>query len=244
MPQPHIKIAKDMSWSQEIHIAMLNQEDRPWCAPRDAYLKTGLTRSFTSCQRLLGKLKHRQRDSRATSSSFNYRSNHDSYIGIIHVQSFRESHHSHWRTYRTVSVPTLHSTRKKCISTNLETYPCRGFGTSIELAKHGARVYIASRSAHKVQAAIQAIVAECPDADVHFLRLDLADLAGVVEAARDFTRYDFFPNNVSGLPVMIHCLKRRETSLHLLINNAGVSRLAAFPRFWSEGGNRSCLWWK
>lgn len=67
---------------------------------------------------------------------------------------------------------------------------CRGFGTSIELAKHGARVYIASRSPSKVRDAIQQIVAECPMADVHFLPLDLANLASVVEAAQMFREYD------------------------------------------------------
>lgn len=77
--------------------------------------------------------------------------------------------------------------------TNLELYPYRGFGTSIELAKHGARVYIASRSASKVEDARQAIVAECPDADVRFLPLDLADLASVVEAARTFKEYGLLP---------------------------------------------------
>lgn len=34
-------------------------------------------------------------------------------------------------------------------------------------------------------------MAECPGADVHFLPLDLADLASVVEAARIFNEYDF-----------------------------------------------------
>lgn len=53
-------------------------------------------------------------------------------------------------------------------------------------------MYIASRSESKVENARQAIVAECPDADVHFLPLDLADLGSVVEAARTFKEYGFF----------------------------------------------------
>ncbi|KAL4994478.1 hypothetical protein BDV10DRAFT_203806 [Aspergillus recurvatus] len=41
-----------------------------------------------------------------------------------------------------------------------------GFGTSIELAKHGARVYIATRSARKFDEAKREILTELPDADV------------------------------------------------------------------------------
>ncbi|KAJ5106808.1 retinol dehydrogenase [Penicillium angulare] len=77
-----------------------------------------------------------------------------------------------------------------------------GFGTSIELAKHGARVYIASRSAAKFKSAERDITFECPEADVRFLALNLADLNSVREAAK--------------------CFATQETSLHLLVNNAGV----------------------
>lgn len=51
-------------------------------------------------------------------------------------------------------------------------------------------MYIASRSPSKVRDAIQEIVAECPEADVHFLPLDLADLASVVKAAQIFREYN------------------------------------------------------
>ncbi|KAJ5498232.1 Glucose/ribitol dehydrogenase [Penicillium expansum] len=77
-----------------------------------------------------------------------------------------------------------------------------GFGTSIELAKHGARVYIASRSAAKFKDAEQDILSEYPKADVRFLMLDLADLNTVREATERFAQ--------------------QESSLHLLVNNAGV----------------------
>ncbi|CEL04016.1 Putative Retinol dehydrogenase [Aspergillus calidoustus] len=77
-----------------------------------------------------------------------------------------------------------------------------GFGTSIELAKHGARVYIASRSASKIDDAKRDILAESPNADVRFLSLDLADLGSVKAAAERFLK--------------------EEPSLHLLVNNAGV----------------------
>lgn len=65
----------------------------------------------------------------------------------------------------------------------------RGFGTSIELAKHGARVYIASRLASKADEAKDAILQEFSPADVHFLSLDLADLDSVRQAAEKFLQY-------------------------------------------------------
>ncbi|KAJ5355053.1 retinol dehydrogenase [Penicillium cataractarum] len=81
-------------------------------------------------------------------------------------------------------------------------YTGLGFGTSIELAKHGARVYIASRSAAKFKDAELEIISECPQADVRFLMLDLANLNNVQEAAERFAQL--------------------ESSLHILVNNAGV----------------------
>ncbi|KAJ6013216.1 retinol dehydrogenase [Penicillium herquei] len=77
-----------------------------------------------------------------------------------------------------------------------------GFGTSIELAKHGARVYIAGRSLSKAKQAKNDILKEFPSADIHFLYLDLADLDSVRRAADEFTQH--------------------ESTLHMLVNNAGV----------------------
>ncbi|KAL2816537.1 retinol dehydrogenase [Aspergillus granulosus] len=77
-----------------------------------------------------------------------------------------------------------------------------GFGTSIELAIRGARVYIGSRSESKFGDARRDILAECPHADVRFLPLDLADLSNVRNAAERFIQ--------------------EESSLHWLVNNAGV----------------------
>ncbi|KAJ5127076.1 Glucose/ribitol dehydrogenase [Penicillium atrosanguineum] len=77
-----------------------------------------------------------------------------------------------------------------------------GFGTSVELAKRGARVYIASRSASKTEESKNEIRQEFPAADVHFLPLDLADLDSVRQAAEKFAQH--------------------ESALHILVNNAGV----------------------
>ncbi|PYH88311.1 retinol dehydrogenase [Aspergillus ellipticus CBS 707.79] len=64
-----------------------------------------------------------------------------------------------------------------------------GFGASIELAKKGARVYIAGRSESKFEEAVGKIRAEYPAADVRFLPMDLADLASVQKAAEIFVKY-------------------------------------------------------
>ncbi|OOF94681.1 hypothetical protein ASPCADRAFT_208341 [Aspergillus carbonarius ITEM 5010] len=81
-------------------------------------------------------------------------------------------------------------------------YSGLGFGTSIELARKGARVYIAGRSESKYQETVQTIIAEYPAADVRFLPMDLMDLGNVSRVAEAFMQ--------------------QESRLHLLVNNAGV----------------------
>ncbi|GLA41716.1 hypothetical protein AnigIFM63309_009814 [Aspergillus niger] len=65
-----------------------------------------------------------------------------------------------------------------------------GFGTSIELARHGARVYIASRSQTRFEHARRDIIAECSEreVDVRFLNLDLSSMSSVRHAAEQFIR--------------------------------------------------------
>ncbi|KAL4792623.1 hypothetical protein BDV19DRAFT_391928 [Aspergillus venezuelensis] len=77
-----------------------------------------------------------------------------------------------------------------------------GYHTVEELAKKGARVYIGARSPGKAESAITHIKSENPDADLHFLHMDLMDLQSVVAAAKEF--------------------KQKEPKLHGLINNAGI----------------------
>lgn len=78
-----------------------------------------------------------------------------------------------------------------------------GYATALELARRGGRVHIACRSREKGEAAAAAIAATTSPALVSYLRLDLADLASVREAAAAFLAL--------GEP------------LHVLINNAGVA---------------------
>ena len=77
-----------------------------------------------------------------------------------------------------------------------------GKATALALAREGWRVYVASRSAAKGEAAVAAIKAAAGSSDVFFLALDLADLESVRSCAEGF-------------------LARGEP-LHVLLNNAGV----------------------
>lgn len=78
-----------------------------------------------------------------------------------------------------------------------------GYCTAMELARHGARVILACRSAKRGGAALSQIRAAVPDAEVELAVLDLADLSSV----RSFA--DTCPSD----------------GLDLLINNAGVMAL-------------------
>jgi NAD(P)-dependent dehydrogenase (short-subunit alcohol dehydrogenase family) len=77
-----------------------------------------------------------------------------------------------------------------------------GLAAAHVLAQRGARVVIASRNVDKAGVAVAKIRAANPEADVSFERLDLGDLASV----RAFGAQ----------------LRRHETKLDLLLNNAGL----------------------
>ncbi|KZO92791.1 NAD-binding protein [Calocera viscosa TUFC12733] len=70
------------------------------------------------------------------------------------------------------------------------------------LLLHDAKVYMASRSQERAEAAIAELKGETKKDSIYFLHLDLADLASVKAAAADF--------------------QSKETQLHMLFNNAGV----------------------
>ena len=78
-----------------------------------------------------------------------------------------------------------------------------GKATALALAGQGWRVYVASRSAAKGEAAVSSIRAAAGSDSVFFLPLDLADLSSVRACADAF-------------------LERGEP-LHVLVNNAGVA---------------------
>ncbi|WP_405528201.1 oxidoreductase [Streptomyces avidinii] len=80
-----------------------------------------------------------------------------------------------------------------------------GYITARELARRGASVVLACRSAARGRAAVIRLRAEVPGAEAEFMALDLADLASVREFAA--------------------ACGRRHSTLDLLINNAGVMAL-------------------
>ncbi|WP_327738158.1 oxidoreductase [Streptomyces nojiriensis] len=80
-----------------------------------------------------------------------------------------------------------------------------GYATARELARRGASVVLACRSAARGRAAEVRLRAEVPGARAEFMPLDLADLASVREFAAGYGQ--------------------RHASLDLLINNAGVMAL-------------------
>jgi len=74
--------------------------------------------------------------------------------------------------------------------------------TCKHLLLHNARVYMASRSSQKAEAAIAELKATTGKEDVHFLQLDLADLEAVKQSAAEF--------------------RSKESRLDMLYNNGGV----------------------
>ncbi|RGP63856.1 hypothetical protein FLONG3_9750 [Fusarium longipes] len=77
-----------------------------------------------------------------------------------------------------------------------------GYYTVLHLAAHGAHVYMCTRSVEKGTKAIEEIKKTHPSANVDLLQMDLMDLSSVVAAANHFLTL--------------------ETSLHGLVNNAGI----------------------
>jgi NAD(P)-dependent dehydrogenase (short-subunit alcohol dehydrogenase family) len=68
-----------------------------------------------------------------------------------------------------------------------------GYATTVELARHGAKVYLASRSKAKALAAIELIHTENPGIraeNLIWLPLDLMDLDSVVKAADTFMQQE------------------------------------------------------
>lgn len=72
---------------------------------------------------------------------------------------------------------------------------------ALELARSGAEVVIASRSASKCQATVQMIQTQTGNTNVSYIAADLSTLAGMRQAAETFLS--------------------RHTQLHVLLNNAG-----------------------
>lgn len=80
-----------------------------------------------------------------------------------------------------------------------------GKATALELARRGARVVLACRDDKKGDAVARNIKKKTKNSNVYSMRLDLASLNSI----RDFVEY----------------FNEKESHLHILINNAGKSRM-------------------
>lgn len=82
-----------------------------------------------------------------------------------------------------------------------------GYWTALHLARHGAHVVMACRSAPRAEAALADLTEAVPDGSFEILTLDLADISSVRSAAAAFTR--------------------THPRLDVLCNNAGVAMRSA-----------------
>src|SRR4051812_3231584 len=78
----------------------------------------------------------------------------------------------------------------------------RGLHTAVNLAKHGAHVFVCVRSAAKGDATLKTIEALSPGAQISILEIEHTSLSSVTTAAKSFLS--------------------KEKALHGLVNNAGV----------------------
>ncbi|KAJ7069894.1 NAD-P-binding protein [Mycena amicta] len=90
-----------------------------------------------------------------------------------------------------------------------------GKETCRALVECNAKVYLATRSEEKAQAAITDICKTTGKTDIYFLQLDLADLNSVRKAAEEYNA--------------------KEKELHVLINNAGVLYAPAIGPLTQQG---------
>ncbi|OAV88717.1 hypothetical protein, variant [Puccinia triticina 1-1 BBBD Race 1] len=117
----------------------------------------------------------------------------DAFIGFIYanVPPFR------WR-WSVKEMPDLSGRVAIVTGGNLGI----GFVTCLELARRGAKVYLASRTESRAKSAIEEIKQLVPDAQLGFIHFDLTILSSAKAAAEEFMS--------------------KESRLDMLINNAGV----------------------
>ncbi|MEU4233161.1 oxidoreductase [Nonomuraea sp. NPDC026600] len=114
-----------------------------------------------------------------------------------------------------------------------------GLPTALELARHGARVIMATRSAAKGGAAVEEIRRAVPGAEVEHGTLDLADLASVRSFAAGVDRVDLLVNN-AGIGMVPRQLTRDGFELQFGTNHLGHFALTGLllPLLLSRPGAR------
>ena len=86
-----------------------------------------------------------------------------------------------------------------------------------QLLAHNAKVYLAARSTQKANEAIAELKNETGKEAI-FLQLDLSDILAVRRSAQEFLSYVICIFLVKAHKVT--CVYRKESQLHVLINNA------------------------
>ncbi|MEU7748523.1 oxidoreductase [Nonomuraea sp. NPDC049158] len=114
-----------------------------------------------------------------------------------------------------------------------------GLPTALELARHGARVVVATRSAAKGGAAVEEIRRAVPGAQVEHGTLDLADLASVRSFAAGVDRVDLLVNN-AGVGMIPRQLTRDGFEMQFGTNHLGHFALTGLllPLLLSRPGAR------
>jgi NAD(P)-dependent dehydrogenase (short-subunit alcohol dehydrogenase family) len=115
----------------------------------------------------------------------------------------------HWKGWQTADMPDLHG------RVALVTGASAGIGlvTAHELARCGARTFVGFRATQRGTAARDTILTRTPDASVELVRIDLASLDSVEDAAEE--------------------IADRAGHLDILVNNAGV--MAPTPDVTADG---------
>jgi NAD(P)-dependent dehydrogenase (short-subunit alcohol dehydrogenase family) len=109
-------------------------------------------------------------------------------------------------------------------STNVLNSAGIGYAVTAELARHGAKVYLAARNESKAKAAIEKLRAENPKISKHnlvWLPLDLANLDDVEQATRTFLGKDDRLDILGALSSFEQQYSRK--NLIVTVNNAGMA---------------------
>jgi NAD(P)-dependent dehydrogenase (short-subunit alcohol dehydrogenase family) len=119
-----------------------------------------------------------------------------------------------------------------------------GYFASEQLAGAGAKVVLASRSEEKAHAAVRAITDRVPGAEVSFVRLDLASLDSVRDAADELSALARIDGLIENAGVVMAGRERQQTAdgfeLMFGTNHLGHFALTAhlFPRLLATPGAR------